>query len=237
MGVEKLGGLTVRLTGGTDGKGGGNGPWVVLLHGFGAPGDDLVPLSEYLDAPAGTRFLFPEAPIQIPMGFGDSRVWWMIALARIQADRVADKVRDTSGEMPRGLPEARARMKGVLDEIRTTLGADPARTVLGGFSQGAMLSCDALLHSMQPYAGLIQLSGTLVAKQEWAPLLTKRKGLPLFQSHGTQDPILPFSMAERLRDEFLQAGVTVEWQPFRGGHEIPEPVLRKLGSFLVKTIR
>jgi phospholipase/carboxylesterase len=46
MRVDKLGGLTVRLTGGTDGKGGGNGPLVVLLHGFGAPGDDLVPLSE-----------------------------------------------------------------------------------------------------------------------------------------------------------------------------------------------
>lgn len=115
--------------------------------------------------------------------------------------------------------------------------ADPARTVLGGFSQGAMLSCDALLHSTQPYAGLVQLSSTLVARQEWAPLLTKRKGLPLFQSHGTHDPILPFSMAERLRDECVQAGVMVEWQPFRGGHEIPEPVLRKLGSFLVRTIR
>ena len=61
MRVDKLGGLTVRLTGGVDGKGGGAGPLVVLLHGFGAPGDDLVALSEYLDAPAGTRFLFPEA--------------------------------------------------------------------------------------------------------------------------------------------------------------------------------
>ena len=210
MRMDTLGGLTVRLTGGTDGKGGGNGPLVVLLHGFGAPGDDLVPLSEYLDAPTGTRFLFPEAPISIPMGFGDSRAWWMIDMARIQADRAAGQKK---------------------------LGADPERTVLGGFSQGAMLSCDALLHSTQSYAGLIQLSGTLVAKQEWAPLLTKRKGLPLFQSHGTQDPILPYAMAERLRDEFLQAGVSVDWQPFRGGHEIPEPVLRKLGSFLLKAVR
>ena len=134
-------------------------------------------------------------------------------------------------------PEARERITVLLEEIRTKLGADPKRTVLGGFSQGAMLSCDALLHSTQPYAGLIQLSGTLVAKQEWAPLLTKRKGLPLFQSHGTQDPILPYAMAERLRDEFLQAGVSVDWQPFRGGHEIPEPVLRKLGSFLLKAVR
>ena len=51
-------------------------------------------------------------------------------------------------------------------------------------------------------------------QNRWAPrCLTKRKGLPLFQSHGTQDPILPFNMAERLRDEFLQAGVTVEERP------------------------
>ena len=237
MRVDKLGGLTVRLTGGVDGKGGGAGPLVVLLHGFGAPGDDLVALSEYLDAPAGTRFLFPEAPISIPMGFGDSRAWWMIDMARVQADRAAGKSRDMSNEIPRGLPEARERTKTLLDDIHRKFGADPARTILGGFSQGAMLSCDALLRSTQPYAGLIQLSGTLVAKPEWGPLLAKRKGLPLFQSHGTQDPILPYVMAERLRDEFLLAGLSVDWQPFRGGHEIPEPVLRKLGSFMLKILR
>ena len=154
MRVDKLGGLTVRITGGTDGKGAGAGPLVVLLHGFGAPGDDLVALSEYLDAPAGTRFLFPEAPISIPMGFGDSRAWWMIDMARIQADRAAGKSRDMSNEIPRGLPEARERMKTLLDDIYRKFGADPARTVLGGFSQGAMLSCDALLHSIATLCGL-----------------------------------------------------------------------------------
>ena len=235
MRTDKLGGLMVRITGGIDGKGGGNGPLVVLLHGFGAPGDDLVALSQYLDAPGGTRFLFPEAPISIPMGFGDSRAWWMIDMARIQADRAAGKIRDMSGEVPRGLLEARERMKPLLEDVHRKLGADPARTVLGGFSQGAMLSCDALLHSAQPYAGLIQLSGTLVAKQEWNPLMVKRKGMPVFQSHGTQDPILDFPMAERLRDEFLQAKLNVDWQPFRGGHEIPELVLRRLGMFIMKT--
>ncbi len=234
MRIDKVGGLTIRLTGGTDGKGGGSGPLVLLLHGFGAPGDDLVALSEYLDAPAGTRFLFPEAPISIPMGFGDSRAWWMIDMARIQADRAVGKSRDMSNEIPRGLSEARERMKILLDELHRKLGVDPKQTILGGFSQGAMLSCDAVLHSTQPYAGLIQLSGTLVAKQEWGPLLAKRKGLPLFQSHGTQDPILDYVMAERLRDEFLQAGMKVVWHPFRGGHEIPEPVLRQLGTFIIK---
>jgi phospholipase/carboxylesterase len=235
MRVDKLGGLTVRLTGGIDGKGGGRGPLVVLLHGFGAPGDDLVALSDYLDAPAGTRFLFPEAPLPVPMGYPNSRAWWMIDMARIQADRAAGKIRDISNEIPRGLLEARVRITSFLEELHRTVGAPPQQTMLGGFSQGAMLSCDALLHSMQPYAGLIQLSGTLVAKQEWGPLLLKRKGLPLFQSHGTEDPILDYVMAERLRDEFLQAKLNVDWQPFRGGHEIPELVLRRLGLFLRKT--
>lgn len=234
MRTDKLGGLTVRITGGTDGKGGGGGPLTVLLHGFGAPGDDLVALSEYLSVPAGARFVFPVAPITIPMGFGDSRAWWMIDMARIQAERAAGTIRDMSNEIPRGLPEARERMKGLLDDIQNKLGVDPKHTILGGFSQGAMLACDALVHSTQPYAGLIQLSGTLVAKQEWGPSLAKRKGLPVFQSHGTEDPILSYVMAERLRDVFLQAGAKVVWHPFRGGHEIPEPVLRRLGAFITK---
>ena len=59
MRIEELEGLKVRIVGGTDGQGGGNGPVVILLHGFGAPGHDLVPLWKALDAPQGTRFLFP----------------------------------------------------------------------------------------------------------------------------------------------------------------------------------
>lgn len=232
MRIERLADLTVRLTGGIDGRGGGNGPVVVLLHGYGAPGDDLVVLGEYLDAPAGTRFLFPEAPLSMPAGYGNARAWWMIDMARIQADRAAGRIRDLSSEIPVGLIQARERVVALLDDLHHKLGIDPKKTILGGFSQGAMLACDALLRSDLPYAGLIQLSGTLLAKQEWGPLLQKRKSLPVFQSHGTQDPILPYVMAERLRDEFVRAGLKVDWLPFRGGHEIPEPVLRKLGQFV-----
>ena len=232
MRQEKVGGLTVRMTGGIDGRGGGNGPVVVLLHGFGAPGDDLVVLGEYLDAPAGTRFLFPEAPLSMPVGYGNARAWWMIDMARIQADRAAGRIRDLSSEVPVGLVQVRERVVSLLDELHHKVGADPKKAILGGFSQGAMLACDAVLRSDRPYAGLIQLSGTLLAKQEWGPLLLKRRSLPVFQSHGTQDPILPYVMAERLRDEFVRAGLKVEWLPFRGGHEIPEPVLRKLGQFI-----
>jgi phospholipase/carboxylesterase len=233
---DKVGGLDVRITGGTDGLGGGSGPVVILLHGFGAPGDDLVSLADVLHVPASTRFVFPEGPLSLSFGPRDARAWWLIDMARIAADQAAGRIRDLSNEIPKGLAPARETMLAFLKEVEQKFGADPRKTVLGGFSQGAMLSCDLMLRTAQPYAGLIQLSGTLLAIQEWAPLLQKRKGLPVFQSHGMQDELLPYVGAERLRDTLTHGGISVEWHSFRGGHEIPRAVLQWLGPFITKAV-
>ncbi len=230
------GGLKVRLTGGSDGRGGGDGPVVMLLHGFGAPGDDLVPLADVIEAPVGTRWLFPEAPLSLNMGFGVSRAWWIIDFARIQADREAGRIRDLSVEIPQGLAMARERFLVFLRELPRQLSIDYKKTVIGGFSQGAMLTCDAVLHTDYPFAGLVQLSGNLLAQSVWGPLMPDRKGLPVFQSHGIQDDILPHIGAERLRDALTQSGLDTGWHSFRGGHEIPESVLRRLGPFLTKVL-
>ena len=236
MREEHIGGLRTRVAGGTDGKGGGRGPLVLLLHGFGAPGNDLVPLADALDVPTGIRFVFPEGPLSLSFGPRDARAWWLIDMARMQADHMAGRVRDLSQDIPKGLAPARETMLAFLKEVEHTFGADPRKTIIGGFSQGAMLSCDVMLRSTPLYAGLIQLSGTLLATQEWAPLLQKRKGLPVFQSHGMQDEILPYVGAERLRDTLTHAGLTVEWHSFRGGHEIPRAVLQRLGPFITKAV-
>jgi phospholipase/carboxylesterase len=236
MREEYIGGLRTRVTGGTDGKGGGHGPLVLLLHGFGAPGDDLVSLADVLNVPAGTRFVFPEGPLSLSFGPTDARAWWLIDMARMQADRMAGRVRDLSQDIPKGLAPARETMLTCIREVERQFGADPRTTLLGGFSQGAMLSCDVMLRTAQPYAGLIQLSGTLLATQEWIPLLQKRKGLPVFQSHGMQDEILPYVGAERLRNTLSHGGLAVEWHSFRGGHEIPRTVLRQLGPFITKAV-
>jgi phospholipase/carboxylesterase len=230
MKVEQLGGLKVRLTGGTDGHGGGGGPAVVLLHGWGAPGDDLVPLGPEIDAPPGTRYVFPEAPLSLQLGFGESRGWWMLDIERRQREIAAGRARDLSREVPKGLAEARGKVVALLDELERRFGAK--QIVLGGFSQGAMLACDVGLRTGRPLAGLVMLSGTLLAADEWTPLMPKRKGLRVFQSHGSMDPLLPSFMAEQLRDLLAQAGLSVEWVGFRGGHEIPGAVLDKLGGFL-----
>ena len=233
---EQLGGLRTRVTGGIDGKGGGRGPLVLLLHGFGAPGDDLVSLADVLNVPTGTRFVFPEGPLSLSFGPGDARAWWLIDMARIAADQAAGRLRDLSQDIPKGLALARETMLAFLKVVEHKFAADPRKIVLGGFSQGAMLSCDLMLKTTQAYAGLIQLSGTLLALQEWAPLLQKRKGLPVFQSHGMQDELLPYVGAERLRDTLIHAGLSVEWHSFRGGHEIPRAVLQRLGPFITKAI-
>lgn len=235
----ELGGLACRVVGGSDRQGGGDGPLVILLHGFGAPGDDLVSLWRVLAAPSGTRFVFPAAPLAIDVGYGamfDSRAWWMIDMARLERALITGEARDLTRDVPEGLAPARAKLIALLEDCEQKLGADPAKTVLGGFSQGAMLSLDVALHTDRPLAGLVLMSGTLLAEDEWIPRMPSRKGLPVFQSHGTNDPLLPFTIAERLRDLLVQNGLRVTFTPFRGAHEIPAPVLDGVGTFLQATL-
>jgi phospholipase/carboxylesterase len=205
---------------------------VVLLHGFGAPGDDLVALWRYLNVPDDVRFLFPAAPLNLNMGFGDARAWWMLDMERVMLARAQGQWDELSQEIPRGLPPARTQIHDLLSLALEMLSVPSQSLVLGGFSQGAMLSTDLVLHSDIPFAGLALLSGTLIAKHEWLVRLPNRQGLQVFQSHGTDDPILAFSMAQQLRDHIQTAGLPVSWVEFQGGHEIPIQVLDGLGTFL-----
>ena len=106
MRLAQLGDLTVRLSGDTDGRGGGNGPVVILLHGFGAPGNDLVPLADVLNVPTGTRLVFPEGPLTLSFRPRDARAWWLIDMARMAQDQAAGRPRDLSNEIPKGLAPA-----------------------------------------------------------------------------------------------------------------------------------
>lgn len=219
-----LAGLTAHVVD----KGQGAKTTVVLLHGFGAPGDDLVSLAEVIDAPV--RFVFPEAPLELGGLYGDSRAWWMLDLARLEDELRRGIPRDRRDEVPDGLPAARTQLLRVLEQVESRLPSE--RLVLGGFSQGAMLSLDVALHRETPPAGLILMSGTLLASSVWEPRLPKLAGVPVLQSHGRADGLLPFSIAEVLRDKLVAAGARVEWHDFVGGHEIPMAVLAAAGRFV-----
>ncbi len=55
-------------------------------------------------------------------------------------------------------------------------------------------------------------------------------------SHGQDDPLLPFSVAEGLRDALIARGIPVDWVPFRGGHGIPSSVVDGLTAFLRRVL-
>jgi phospholipase/carboxylesterase len=201
---------------------------VVLLHGFGAAGDDLVSLAEEIAAPAGTRFVFPAAPLALPGMYGDARAWWMLDLARIER-ALAGHVEDRSEEIPDGLSAARDEIDALVGEL---VRGGARRLVLGGFSQGAMLALDTALHSQHPIAGLALMSATRINGAAWRTRLARVRELPVLLSHGKRDQLLPFAVAVSLRDELRAAGADVDWIEFDGGHEIPPSVLGGLGRLL-----
>lgn len=202
---------------------------VILLHGWGAPGDDLVPLGQVLAAP-GRLWVFPEAPL---VSQGGGRAWWHLDLARLQAARERGEERDLRQQTPPGLSEARAQLTGLVAEVTRRAGVTPASLVIGGFSQGAMLATDVTLASPAAVSGLVVLSGSLVTEAVWTERLQAMPpGFPVFMSHGRGDPILPFRLADALREHVQAAHHEVTWVPFDGGHEIPPVVLTSLSGFL-----
>lgn len=234
MREQRFGDILVRLTGGDDREGGGDGPLVVLMHGFGAPGTDLVGLWRALEVPRRIRFAFPEAPHEMP-GMWGARAWWQLDLARAEQE-LAQGPRSYAEEIPPGMEEATDQVVRMLEAMKTELQLSSDRLLVGGFSQGSMAACNAVFTRDVWPAGLVILSGTPVNLAAWKTGMKSRSGLPVFQSHGNRDPLLSFEAAEQLRDAMREAGLRNEWVPFRGGHEIPMPVLEELGRFISSTL-
>jgi phospholipase/carboxylesterase len=231
----RLADLEVVLGGGPDGQGGGTGPMLVLLHAYGTLGDELVPFARQLDVPDAVRFAFPAAPLALERGAPleiVGRAWWHIDMIELQRAVMFDDYEDLIRRVPAGLTEARQQVGALLDTLEQEHAVTPDKLVLGGFSQGAMLATDVLLHSVRGAAALVLLSSSLITKDIWLPLMKARAGLSVLQSHGRQDPLLSFEGAEKLRDALLAAGLKVEFHAFDGGHSIPNSAALALAKLL-----
>jgi phospholipase/carboxylesterase len=232
--VVRAGALRVHAFGGTDGKGGGAGPAVVLCHGFGAPGDDLVGLGSSIPTARDVRWFFPEAPLEIDFGFGQTgRAWWPIDMMALQEAMLRGRRDALADATPDGMFEARDALGEALMSLEATHGLDPSRTIVGGFSQGSMVTTELTLFGARRYAGLVVLSGTLLCRDRWEAAARERlAAFPILMTHGRRDPILPFAWAEAMREVFERNQAALRWVAHGGAHEIPRLALEGLATFV-----
>lgn len=219
---------------------GGKGPpTVVLLHGFGSTAERWLPFAQTIRLPQGPRqiaFMFPEGPYATtpPEGPKGGRAWWHLDLASYIGS--PGGLPDLSRGRPDGLDEAVRRISAFLKAQTPLIWGKGEPLVLGGFSQGAIVSLETALTTKAPLVALILLSGTIVDEAHLVAALPPRRGLPVFIAHGRSDQVLPFAIAERLAHHMKASGLSVTWFPFDGGHEIPAIVVDELNRFVAAEV-
>ena len=214
----------------------------VFCHGFGAPGTDLVPLANVLARSLGAsanqvQFVFPAAPLSLDrQGIPGGRAWWPIDMMQLQMAMATGDFRDLKNDSPELLPEMSGKISQVVGEVCARWNLPASKLILGGFSQGSMLTTDVALRMPSRPGGLVIWSGTLLNESSWSPAAAEGTPLTILQSHAVDDPILPFSGAEELRDLLLRCGHSVEFLRFRGGHTIPDEAIAATSTLMRRVI-
>lgn len=191
---------------------------VILLHGLGADGNDLIGLQQYWGRLVpDAEFVSPNAPFPCDMaGYGYQ---WFSVQDRSPASILA------------GVRAAAPVLDAFIDEALTQRGLAEEDAVLVGFSQGTMMSLYVGLRREKPLAGIIGYSGRLMAPELLADELRSRP--PVLLVHGTADPVVPFQSLAAAEAGLKAAQVPVETLICRGaGHTIDPQGLERGGRFL-----
>jgi phospholipase/carboxylesterase len=195
---------------------------VVLLHGWGANGDDLIGLAPAWarDLP-DARFASPNAPEpcdQSPTG----RQWYSFRDASPRA-------------LLGGAERARAMIDGYLDAELARLELGDDRLALVGFSQGGMMALYVGLRRRRRVGAIISYSGAFFAGAERAAPVSRP---PILLVHGDEDQVVPLDTLHVALGELAKAEVPAEFHVCRGlGHGIDEEALELGGAFLKANLR
>ena len=197
------------------------GKVVLLLHGYGAPGDDFVGLAEQLEAELpGTTFLVPVGPYSVGLG---GHAWLPPVAARTRAEYGAliaapvDKTIKQIWEVIDG-----ARKKGVLCSDIT----------VGGFSQGGWIAAEVALRAPPDCSlgGVIVMSGG-GPEIDLSPA-TGRPRMRVLVTHGTHDGVVSIAKGRSTAQHFAAGDHEVQWLQFDGPHTVAPAVRRAIPGFL-----
>jgi len=191
---------------------------VILLHGLGADGNDLIGLAQYWGRLVPeAEFISPNAPFPCDMApYGYQ--WFSVQ------DRSATAVLG-------GVRAAAPLLDAFIDDELKKRGLDESDAALVGFSQGTMMSLFVGLRRAAPLAGILGFSGRLIAPDLLADELRSRP--PVLLVHGTEDPLVPFDSLAAAEGALTGAGVPVETLACVGTpHAIDPQGLERGGRFL-----
>lgn len=193
-------------------------PLVIIMHGRGADANDLADLAPLIDGPSGYRFLFPNAPNrwEAAPGMTIGFTWF-----------------DGLPPEPESLAAARRQVTAFVDAALQRFPTPRGKTILAGFSQGALLALDAGLRR-DDLAGIVVMSGALDERD--LPDLTARKQQRLLIVHGSFDEMINVNMARRARRVLEQNGFDPEYHEFPMGHQISQESMAVVGEFIRKCL-
>jgi phospholipase/carboxylesterase len=191
---------------------------VVLVHGYGADGNDLIGLGrEWARVLPDAAFVSPHGPERCPAS--PSGYQWF-ALNRIDPDEVATGARNAGPLLERFIAAELSR-----------LGLPDTALALVGFSQGTMMALHVGLRRARPPAALVGYSGALAAPETLAREITARP--PVLLVHGDADQVVPLEALYLAAAALGGLEVPVEWHVRSGvGHGIDGPSIAMGGTFL-----
>ena len=192
---------------------------VVLLHGYGADGNDLISLGEHWRALLPeAAFVSPHAPEPCPGNPFGGRQWFELTF------------RDP-GERWRGVCHAAPALNAFLDAELARLGLSDDALALVGFSQGTMMALHVGLRRPRAMAGIVGFSGLIAGTEHLAADIVSRP--PVLLVHGDRDDIIPVEALTQARSVLGSVEVPVQWHVCPGlPHGIDGNGLELAGNFL-----
>lgn len=193
----------------------------MLHHGRGTDERDLLGLADLLDPQGRLHVVTPRAPLVLEGSPGYH--WYLVP-------RVGYPDHDT-------FQAARGALAELHDGLWEKTGMEPARTVFGGFSMGAVMSyAMALSEDRPPVAGILAFSGFVPIVDDWQPRFDDRQGTGALIAHGRRDPIMEIGFAHRARALLEAGGLEVEYHESDVGHQIDPAHLAAASDWLTVTI-